>query len=113
MSEITWRTFDAPDGLFLVISREVDTSVDRRPHHRAHLDWLGAGHDSGRILLSGPSRDRALGIYVVRAASANEAGEFVSSDPYHSVGVRTFDLIEWEMQRRSLVPGLVAPADHD
>jgi uncharacterized protein YciI len=106
----TWRKYDAPRGLFLVISKEVDASVDRAPHHGPHLDWLNAGHDTEQILLSGPSRDRALGIYVVRAASADDARKFVDTDPYHSAGIRTFDLVEWEMQRRSLTPGLVVPA---
>jgi hypothetical protein len=47
-------------------------------------------------------------MYVVRAASADDARAYVSTDPYHSAGIRTFDLIEWEMQRRSLTPGLAA-----
>jgi uncharacterized protein YciI len=106
MSSGTWRKYDAPRDLFLVISRMVDASADRAPYHGPHLDWLSAGHDSGQILLSGPSRDRALGIYLVRAASTDDARAFVGSDPYHTVGIRTFDLIEWDMQRRSLEPGL-------
>ncbi len=110
MSSAAWRKYDAARGLFLVISREADASVDRVPCHQAHLDWLNAGHDSQRVLLSGPSCDRSLGIYVVRAASLGEAREFVDSDPYHSAGIRIFDLIEWEMQRRSLTPGLIDPA---
>jgi uncharacterized protein YciI len=107
----TWRKFDSPRGLFLVISREVDGTVDRVPFHGPHLDWLNQGHDSGHILLSGPSHDRALGIYVVRGTNEENVRQFVNSDPYHREGIRTFDLIEWEMQRRSLLPGLADHAD--
>lgn len=101
-----WRKYDAPTGLYLVLSREADATVDRTPFHQAHLDWLNEGHDAGRILLSGPSRDRALGIYVVRGATEDDAAGYVRSDPYHSEGIRSFELVDWEMQRRTLLPGL-------
>jgi uncharacterized protein YciI len=102
----SWRGYDYPGNLFLVTSFEVDPSVDRTPWHQPHLDWLIAGHDAGTILLSGPSHDRALGIYVVQADSLETARAYAQSDPYHAQGIRDFTIVGWEIVRRAQAPGL-------
>ena len=62
-----------------------------------HLAWMKQQHESGRILFSGPTPDRKLGIYVVRAGSREEAERIAASDPYTEAGFCTFDLFEWDV----------------
>ncbi|MDP6561124.1 MAG: YciI family protein [Candidatus Binatia bacterium] len=52
---------------------------------------------AGRILFSGPTPDRKLGIYVIRAGSREEAERIAGSDPYTETGFCTFDLFEWDV----------------
>ena len=72
---------------------EWTTSLDE------HLRWMQQQHAAGRILFSGPSADRQLGIYVIRADSRAEAEQVAASDPYTAAGYCTFDLIEWEVHQ--------------
>ncbi len=44
-----------------------------------HLAWMKKQHESGRILFSGPTPDRKLGIYVIRAESRAEAERIAAS----------------------------------
>ena len=64
-----------------------------------HLVWMKAQHDKGAILFSGPTPDRKLGIYVIRASSRGEAEKIASSDPYTEAGFCGFDVIEWEVHQ--------------
>lgn len=64
-----------------------------------HLVWMKQQHDAGNILLSGPTPDRKLGVYVIRAGSRKEAENVAASDPYTAAGFCAFDLIEWEVHQ--------------
>ncbi|MFB3068374.1 MAG: YciI family protein [Acidobacteriota bacterium] len=64
-----------------------------------HLAWMKKQHESGRILFSGPTPDRKLGIYVVRAGSREEAERIAASDPYTEAGFCAFDLFEWDVHQ--------------
>jgi uncharacterized protein YciI len=64
-----------------------------------HLVWMKEQHDAGRILFSGPTADRKLGIYVIRAGSKDEAERIAASDPYTKAGFCAFDLFEWEVHQ--------------
>ena len=64
-----------------------------------HLVWMKRQHEAGRILFSGPTTDRKLGIYVIRAGSRDEAETIAKSDPYTEAGFCAFDLLEWEVHQ--------------
>ena len=64
-----------------------------------HLVWMKQQHDSGTIVLSGPTPDRKVGMYLIRAESRAEAERIAASDPYTAAGCTTFDLIEWEIHQ--------------
>ena len=64
-----------------------------------HLAWMKQQHESGRILFSGPTPDRKLGIYVIRAGSREEAEGIAASDPYTEAGFCAFDLFEWDVHQ--------------
>jgi uncharacterized protein YciI len=64
-----------------------------------HLVWMKAQHEAGRIVLSGPTPDRKIGMYLIRAGSREEAERIAASDPYTVAGCTTFELIEWEIHQ--------------
>ena len=64
-----------------------------------HFVWMKQQHEAGRVLLSGPTPDRKLGIYVIRAASRAGAESIAGSDPYTAAGFCAFDLLEWEVHQ--------------
>jgi uncharacterized protein YciI len=64
-----------------------------------HLVWMKQQHESGKILFSGPTTDRKLGIYVIRAGSKDEAEKIAASDPYTAAGFCAFELLEWEVHQ--------------
>lgn len=64
-----------------------------------HLVWMKAQHEAGNILMSGPTRDRKLGIYVIRAGSKEAAERIAASDPYTAASLCAFDLFEWEVHQ--------------
>jgi uncharacterized protein YciI len=64
-----------------------------------HLAWMKQQHEAGNILFSGPTTDRKYGVYVIRAASKNEAEKIAASDPYTVAGFTSFELLEWEVHQ--------------
>ena len=64
-----------------------------------HLSWMRHQHLAGTIVMSGPTPDRKLGLYLIRAASRAEAEQIAGSDPFTAGGHCTFDLIEWEVHQ--------------
>lgn len=64
-----------------------------------HLVWMKQQHEAGRILFSGPTADRKLGIYVIRAGSREEAERIAAGDPYTAAGFCAFELFEWEVHQ--------------
>ncbi len=64
-----------------------------------HLVWMKQQHEAGRIILSGPTPDRRMGMYLIRADSRADAERIAASDPYTAAGCCTFELIEWEIHQ--------------
>ena len=75
-----------------------------------HLAWMRRQHESGTILFSGPSPQRALGIYVIRASTQKEASDIASADPFTAAGQCEYELIEWDV-RQVLGAGPFTSAD--
>lgn len=67
-----------------------------------HLVWMKQMHEAGRIAISGPGKGSdgtAYGIYLIRAASKDEASSIAAGDPFTVSGHCAFDLIEWEVHQ--------------
>jgi uncharacterized protein YciI len=64
---------------------------------KQHLTWMKEQHELGTIVLSGPSPDRQLGMYLIRAASRADAERIAAGDPYTVAGDTTYELIEWQI----------------
>ena len=85
---------------YLVLSRSVpDKKESIQAHYEEHRQWLDDQHRSGRMMFSGPTTDRAYGIYVLLAASLEEAKSIAAQDPHHSRGLRTMEVLEWDPRR--------------
>ena len=64
-----------------------------------HLAWMKQQHEAGNIVLSGPTPDRKLGMYLVRAASREEAEAVAAGDPFTAAGFCAYDLVPWEIHQ--------------
>jgi uncharacterized protein YciI len=84
---------------YITLRRPVVPREQRKTSLDTHLVWMKRQHDEGKIILSGPSPDRSLGIYLIKAANREEAEAIASSDPYTVAGETAFDLIEWEVHQ--------------
>ncbi len=84
---------------FIALRRPVAPREQWTTSLDTHLTWMKQQHEAGTILLSGPSPDRSLGIYLIKAASREEAERIASGDPYTAAGHTTFELIEWEIHQ--------------
>lgn len=84
---------------YLAIRRELRPRKEWTVSLEDHLNWMRQQHEAGSILFSGPSPDRTLGIYVIRAASQEQAAEIAAGDPYTKGGCTTFDLYPWEIHQ--------------
>jgi uncharacterized protein YciI len=64
-----------------------------------HLVWMKQQHDSGKIVMSGPTPDRQYGQYLIRAENRDQAESIAASDPYTAAGLTTYEIIEWEVHQ--------------
>jgi len=80
---------------YLVLSRMTGKEESKQLHTEQHRKWLEEQHRMGRLLFSGPTSDRAYGIYIMLASSRSEAERLAAQDPYHVYGVRTMEVLEW------------------
>ena len=73
---------------YLVLSRPKVPREQMLPHMPAHSAWMEQQHIKGNVLFSGPTSDRRMGIYVVRAASQSDAEAIIGTVPLHANGIR-------------------------
>lgn len=85
--------------LYLVLRRPVKPRQEWTVSLDQHLAWMKVQHEAGKILFSGPTTDRKYGIYVIRAASREQAEKIAASDPYTAAGFTAFELLEWEVHQ--------------
>ena len=64
-----------------------------------HLAWMKRQHDAGAIVMSGPSPDLRIGMYLIRAESPAEADRIAASDPYTEAGDCTYELTQWNVRQ--------------
>ena len=70
-------------------------------HREAHLAWLRAARDAGRLLLSGRKLPVTGGMLLVRGTLA-EVSEWAATDPFAVHGLATYEFFEFE-------PSVAAP----
>jgi uncharacterized protein YciI len=60
-----------------------------------HRQFLQAGYDSKRLLLSGPQNPRTGGIVVARSESIEEIQRTFAADPFFSKNAATYRFVEF------------------
>jgi uncharacterized protein YciI len=84
---------------YLVLRRPIKPREEWTVSLDRHLVWMKQQHETGTILFSGPTADRKYGVYVIRAASKDEAEKIAAGDPYTAAGFCAFELLEWEVHQ--------------
>ena len=85
---------------YIILSRSVaEQRENQQQHYEEHRKWLDDQHQAGRLLFSGPTTDRAYGIYIMLAANKDEAEQIAASDPHHVRDIRTMEVLEWNAHR--------------
>jgi uncharacterized protein YciI len=85
---------------YLVLSRSLpEKEESKQENYEEHRQWLDDQHRAGRLLFSGPTSDRAYGIYIMLAANLSEARTLAGQDPHHLKGIRTMEVLEWNVHR--------------
>jgi uncharacterized protein YciI len=84
---------------FFCTRTNVRAPGERRSTLDIHLEWMKAQHEAGHIVMSGPSPDLKLGMYLIRASSRDEAEAIASSDPYTVAGDSTYELVQWNIRQ--------------
>jgi uncharacterized protein YciI len=79
-----------------VISNLVVDKEKCNPFRKSHQDYLKNLKNEGRISMAGRFVDGKGGLYIIIAADDLEAKRLVEADPYHSNGLRTYNIIGWE-----------------
>ena len=91
---------------YLVLSRSLPEKEElKQRNYDDHRDLLEQQHRAGRLLFSGPTSDRAYGIYVMLASSLSEAQALAGEDPHHARGIRTMEVLEWAPHRAFRMDG--------
>jgi uncharacterized protein YciI len=85
---------------YIVLSRSLpDKEESKQLNYEEHRTWLEDQHRAGRLLFSGPTADRSHGIYIMLATSLSEARAIAAQDPHHVKGIRTMEVLEWNVHR--------------
>lgn len=91
---------------YIVLSRSLpEKEEEKERNYEAHRRWLDEQHRAGRLLFSGPSADRAYGIYIMLAASKGDAEGLAAADPHHAKGIRRMEVLEWNAHRAFRLDG--------
>lgn len=91
---------------YLVLSCSLpEKEEQKQQNYDDHREWLEQQHRAGRLLFSGPTSDRAYGIYVMLAANLTEARALAGEDPHHAKGIRTMEVLEWNPHRAFRMDG--------
>jgi uncharacterized protein YciI len=91
---------------YIVLSRSLPgKDAEKERNYEAHRQWLDDQHRAGRLLFSGPTTDGEYGIYVMLAATLDEAKSIAAQDPHHASGIRQMEVREWRAHRAFRLSG--------
>jgi uncharacterized protein YciI len=84
---------------FLILQRHIRPRQEWTIGRPQHLAWIKQLHDAGKMVISGPTPELNLGIYLIKAESRKEAEQIAASDPFTAAGYCKFELFEWEIHQ--------------
>ncbi|MBV8346019.1 MAG: hypothetical protein JOZ49_00330 [Mycolicibacterium sp.] len=84
---------------FYLVLRHHAAPIDDHAGVVEHLTWMRAQHERGTVLISGPSSDGTVGIYVLHVASREDAAALAASDPLAQDDRVRVEIIEWNVHQ--------------
>ncbi len=91
---------------YIVLSRSLPEKEEaKQRHYEEHRCWLDAQHQAGHLLFSGPTSDGSYGVYIMLAASLDDAKNLAAQDPHHARGIRAMEVLEWRAHRAFRLDG--------
>jgi uncharacterized protein YciI len=84
---------------YLTLHRYVKPREESRSVLDEHLEWNFHQQQAGRILFSGPTSDKQMGIMVLKANSIDEAKALIDTEPFVREGYRACEIYEWEIHQ--------------
>jgi uncharacterized protein YciI len=97
---------------YIVLSRSLpEKEESQQLNYEEHRQWLDDQHRAGRLLFSGPTSDRAYGVYIMLAADLSEAKRIAGEDPHHQRSIRTMEVMEWSVRRAFRLDRTVADVE--
>lgn len=94
--------------LFLVFLLPTDKAGDRSAVRLEHFKFVKRLEAEGHLFGAGPYVDEATGkptgegLFILRAASSQEAARLASDDPFYKGGYRTFRVQPWQLNEGSI-----------
>lgn len=84
---------------YVVMSKSTGQREAIRGLEPENLAWMKENHEAGRVLFSGPTTE-GVGIWVLRAASREEAQALLQTHPWVQRGLRDVsEIYEWNVQQ--------------
>jgi uncharacterized protein YciI len=76
--------------------------VAHQQNLKAHYAWLADLDRRGVLFAAGPLRDSSggwdgSGMFIVRAATREEAYKLAQTEPMHAKGIRKFRIVPWQL----------------
>jgi uncharacterized protein YciI len=82
---------------YIAIHRWTGDPREALPMIPTHRAWVLEQENAGKILASGPTPDKSLGIMLFRAESSDEVEKLCESEPLIAAGKRTVEIIPWDV----------------
>jgi uncharacterized protein len=98
------------DGLqklyFVCLTRPTRPLAELEKHLSSHKAYLSGLERDGKLLAAGPllregARYDGNGLIVFRAKTREEAQELADNDPFHVRGLRSYELLPWQVNEGS------------
>jgi uncharacterized protein YciI len=84
---------------YVVLSKSIGPREAIRGCEPENLDWMKRHHEAGNVLFSGPTTE-GVGIWVLRAASREDARALLDTHPWVADGLRDVsEIYEWNVQQ--------------
>jgi uncharacterized protein YciI len=93
---------------FLCFTRPQRPLAELNPHLDEHRRFLARLEREGKLFAAGPVLDEdnrrdGNGLIILRVSTREEAVSIADRDPFHRLGLRTYDLKPWRMNEGSLL----------
>jgi uncharacterized protein YciI len=84
---------------YVVLSKSIGPREAISGREPENLDWMKRHHEAGNVLFSGPTTE-GVGIWVLRAASREDARALLDTHPWVADGLRDVsEIYEWNVQQ--------------